>query len=392
MGRQNKNSARGLFVVAAMALVACGVEESDDSEEVPTLAVTGGTATTAMTAVGSLDFGGCTATLISSRVILTASHCMPDTSHSALGDARNPPSFPTAAGGHTFTIYTADGKDHTFDVRRYSLLQNGYGLNDLAVGELDKDVPTNIASPLRVASREPDNGAAMTTWGYGCTKLTSEYPPAGTKTTKRGTWNTERHTTNEQLNCPGDSGGPTLNSANEIVGVHSTWDGTPGYDINGLAYQSKRWISAMNAIYGKAQLCKECQQVSLKTSNGHFVRAVGGGGGNLDAQSGSVGSAERFRLVSLSQSQGANKEPWFGLQASNGQWVSAINGGGSGVTANRDFLGNWETFSVGLISFIGDVSFKTAAKQKYLSAANGGGGDVTADRSQAGDWEHLIMQ
>lgn len=392
MRRHDKNMARGVVVAMAMTMFACGAVEDEGGEVVPNLAVTGGKATTALTAVGSLDYGACTATLISSRVILTASHCMPDESHSALGDGKNAPSFPTSAGGHSFTIYTSDGKDHTWDVRRYALLQNGYGLEDLAVGELEGDVPTNIASPLRVASREPSDNASVTTYGYGCTKLTDEYPKAGTKTTKKGTWNTERHTTNEQLNCPGDSGGPTVNSANEIVGVHSTWNGTPGYDVNALAYQYKRWISAMNAIYGKAQLCTECQQVSLKTSDGHFVRAVNGGGDVLDAAADEVGTWERFRLVSLSRTQGANKEPWFGLQAENGNWVSAQGGGGSGVTADRELVGSWETFSVGLLGYAGDVNFKTAATQRYLSAANGGGGDVTADRSQAGEWEHFIMQ
>src|SRR5262249_17307125 len=120
--------------------------------------------------------------------------------------------------------------------------------DDLMVGELDSDVPPEVATPLAVASNEPSDGDSVTSWGYGCTdgQIAADkngnfyfdktvYPAAGTKTTRSSTWNAGGHTSNDNLNCPGDSGGPILDSSGAVIAVHSTGAGTnnaPGNDDN----------------------------------------------------------------------------------------------------------------------------------------------------------------
>jgi len=101
-------------------------------------------------------------------------------------------------------------------------------------------------------------------------------------------------------------------------------------------------------------------RVCLRTSNGHFVVAEMGGGREVKANRGACGPWETFRIVLLSGPggfpvTGAGEIPAFsgfagvlhvGLQASDGSWVTAEGGGGGNVNANRPAFGRWERFRV----------------------------------------------
>lgn len=390
------------------------VEEEEEQEgEVPDLAVLGATTNTAQfPAIGQV-VGGCTATLISPRVILSASHCFPGGGAlSGLGDAANAPTFSNASNG-TFRMYGLPGSNPaTMDrtIRRVAYIHHGYGTQDLAVAELDADVPARFATPLDYAVAEPSNNERVTAYGYGCTAgdgttgmwRNTTFPRANAKTVNTSTWNNVTHTTNTNLNCQGDSGGPTLNSSNQIVAIHSSGGGnmgaTEGTDGNGLVYKYYRWIDSRNAIYGNRQTCRYCPKITLKTNDGvHYLQATNGGGSTVTAASTSRGSSETFRVVNLAANAPEfSATPWLALQASNGQWLSARNGGGSTLSANRDVIGASEVFRgtrpASLFALTARSTTPTSlgtsgSPTKFVAAENGGGGAVNVNRASAGVWE-----
>jgi hypothetical protein len=101
-------------------------------------------------------------------------------------------------------------------------------------------------------------------------------------------------------------------------------------------------------------------RVCLRTSGGHFVVAEMGGGREVKANRTQCGPWETFRIVLVEGPggfplAGAQELPRFagfggllfvGFQASNGSWVTAEGGGGGNVNANRPAFGDWERFRV----------------------------------------------
>ena len=94
------------------------------------------------------------------------------------------------------------------------------------------------------------------------------------------------------------------------------------------------------AAQAGAVACK----VSLRSSNGKFICAEGGGGGAVVANRGALGAWETFTLHDLNGGNlvDGNKVT---LQAANGKYVCAEGGGGGAVVANRGAVGAWETFT-----------------------------------------------
>lgn len=151
------------------------------------------------------------------------------------------------------------------------------------------------------------------------------------------------------------------------------------YQISGKQEVINDFNQAMSNDYQWATT-PACSRIGLKTNNGQFVCAEGGGGRELVANRPARGAWETFELIRLPQ--GGNQ---IALKASNGQYVCAEGGGGGAVNVNRPQVGAWETFE--LVPQGGNcVSFKTNNAQ-YLSAENGGGGLVLANRPQSSYWE-----
>jgi hypothetical protein len=91
-------------------------------------------------------------------------------------------------------------------------------------------------------------------------------------------------------------------------------------------------------------------QSALRADNGQFVSAEGGGGREVVANRSAMGVWETFTILHADGSSGviANGQQ-VALRASNGQFVSAQGGGGGEVVANRSAIQAWETFTIEMV-------------------------------------------
>jgi hypothetical protein len=139
--------------------------------------------------------------------------------------------------------------------------------------------------------------------------------------------------------------------------------------------------------------------VNLRSFNGQYVSAEGGGGGPLVANRALASDWERFACIDPDGPPLTRDEPVV-LQSYNGMFVCAENGGGGEIDVTRQFASTWETFKLepadgpaaaGEITTGAKVALKTF-NGKYVSAAGGGGQGVTADRDAIGQWETFTLE
>lgn len=130
--------------------------------------------------------------------------------------------------------------------------------------------------------------------------------------------------------------------------------------------------------------------VHLKSSDGHYLVAEGGGGGAVHANRGSAGPWETFTL------SGAG--PQVQLRTSSGQhFLQATLGGGHGVTAATTNDGPWETFTLVKLNGAGPISDGDPVALRcdngqYLVAEGGGGEVVNCNRASIGAWETFHLE
>jgi hypothetical protein len=120
------------------------------------------------------------------------------------------------------------------------------------------------------------------------------------------------------------------------------------------------------------------KNIALRTYNGQYVCAEGGGGQGLVANRNLAQAWETFGLVDM----GNNK---VALQADDGKFVCAEDGGGQGLVANRDWVHEWETFN--LVDMGNNKVALRAYNGQYVCAEGGGGQGLVANRNLAQAWE-----
>lgn len=193
--------------------------------------VVGGSVTLDHPEVGSIS--GCTATLVAPEVVITAAHCL------SYGSRTSPGSY------GTFTIEGSGGARSRYTIRRYRSYASSVGPDDVALIQLAEAVPASVATPAPIASAYPARGDRVTIYGYGCTRR-------GTSTDWRKRRYEHAFGASTTALCPGDSGGPTLTAAGEVLRINSGyWVDATGYDIFGdvprnyarLIEQVRAWSS-----------------------------------------------------------------------------------------------------------------------------------------------------
>ncbi|MEU5152378.1 trypsin-like serine protease [Streptomyces yangpuensis] len=263
--------ATGLLVTAtavAAGLVSAAPAQAVTGPEAPD----GRYAFAATLTVGDETNGrGCSAVLVDARWVLTAASCLAST-----------PGGPVASGEPARRV-TATFAGQARDVVEVSA---GATDRDLVLGRLASPV-TGIV-PVKRAATAPTAGVGLTAVGLGRTK--TEWVPGKPHTGSFTTTSSDATTLSitgkgtDSL-CKGDTGGPLLNAAGELVGINSrSWQGGC---LGAPAAETRT-----GAIAARTDDLASWIESTTAPRTGNQVSLLAGGGGAMWSQSGDLGYGE----------------------------------------------------------------------------------------------------
>ncbi|QLY27162.1 hypothetical protein [Bdellovibrio sp. KM01] len=142
--------------------------------------------------------------------------------------------------------------------------------------------------------------------------------------------------------------------------------------------------------------CNGPIKCAIKTYNGHYVTAVGGGGRITDVihtDAKKIGSWETFIFE---DSCDGDSYINYGLKTVKGYYLTAVSGGGritDVIHSDATQLQAWEKFKT--ISIGGGIYALQTISGNYVTAVGGGGritNTIHTDAKQIGNWEKFKLE
>jgi hypothetical protein len=135
---------------------------------------------------------------------------------------------------------------------------------------------------------------------------------------------------------------------------------------------------------------------SFRTSNGRYLTAPGGGGGDFTATASSIDSlTSQFKIIDVNGGS-LNSGDTVHIQTNRNYYLMAFGGGGGDV-ATSGWAMSWETFTIvkvggtGQISGGNSVALLGSTGAHYVVAEGGGGGTVNCNRLSIGPFETFTL-
>ena len=135
---------------------------------------------------------------------------------------------------------------------------------------------------------------------------------------------------------------------------------------------------------------------SFRTSNGRYLTAPDGGGGDFVATATSIDSlTSQFKIIDINGGDLISGEAVH-IQTNRNYYLMAFGGGGGDV-ATSGWAMEWETFYIvkttgsGQINGGDSIALIGPNRFHYLVAEGGGGGTVNCNRTSIGPWETFTL-
>jgi V8-like Glu-specific endopeptidase len=333
-----------LMILILISTLATPINAQEKNQTIQTkadLSIYGGTLVPVgeLEAVGQLNGGSCTATLITYDKVLTAAHCVCPNSSPIGCDQRaafilknvfpvDNPNTPVDEST-TRTDVTIAGNvrvNPEFGLRGWLREDNAVVELDQPANQLAKIAPIDVEYPHKT----PLEGDILTIVGYGLTGLNCKNPDDGKRRVdlpaSASNWGGIKFDNPNAYSCPGDSGGPILNADKHVVGTAS-WgdsDGDSTYRPTSFVYNwifeipQPGWIST--TWVGIEQNGINSHQPSQFCPDGSFVTALDlDGDKNVSGwDSPIIGQARCSKLVG-EENSGYSSSAWYNV------WKGGIN-------------------------------------------------------------------
>ena len=135
---------------------------------------------------------------------------------------------------------------------------------------------------------------------------------------------------------------------------------------------------------------------SFRTSNGKYLTAPGGGGGDFTATASGIDSlTSQFKIIDVNGGSLMSGDTVH-IQTNRNYYLMAFGGGGGDV-ATSGWAQSWETFTIvkvggsGSISGGNQVALRGSNGVHYVVAEGGGGGTVNCNRTAIGPFETFTL-